>query len=126
MRTLGGTVLSVAGVALIVAGCSGGTAAGPTGTVQGRLLAYPGPMPSNGKPPANPVAGTVTFTDKSGHTVTVTVGASGRFTVRLAAGNYTALLAPTRLAPARENIRVQANRTLTINVLCSWDSGDCG
>ncbi|TVZ06400.1 carboxypeptidase regulatory-like domain-containing protein [Trebonia kvetii] len=83
-------------------------------------------MPSNGKPPANPVAGTVTFTDKSGHTVTVTVGASGRFTVRLAAGNYTALLAPTRLAPARENIRVQANRTLTINVLCSWDSGDCG
>ena len=83
-------------------------------------------MPSNGKPPADPVAGTVTFTDKSGHMETLTVGASGRFTVRLAAGSYTALLAATRLAPVRENIRVQANRTLTVNVLCSWDSGTCG
>jgi len=66
MKTLAGTVLGVAGAALIAAGCSAGTAAAPTGTVQGRLLAYPGPMPSNGKPPANPMAGTVAFTDKSG------------------------------------------------------------
>ena len=126
MRTLAGTVLGVAGAALIVAGCSGGIPAAPTGTVQGRLLAYPGPVPSNGNPLADPMAGTVTFTDKSGHTVTVTVDASGKFTVRLAAGSYTALLAPTSLAPARENIRVQANKTLTITVLCSEDSGTCG
>jgi hypothetical protein len=126
MRTLGGTVLGVAGAALIAAGCSAGTPTAPTGTVQGRLLAYPGPMPSNGKPPAEPMAGTVAFTDNSGRTVTVTVGASGRFTVQLAAGTYTALLAPGNLAPARENIRVQANKTLTINVLCSEDSGTCG
>ena len=126
MRTLGGTVLCVAGAALIAAGCSAGTAAAPTGTVQGRLLAYPGPMPANGKPPTVPVAGMVAFTDTSGHTVTVTVGASGRFTVHLAAGSYSALLAPASLSPVRENVHVQANRTLTINVLCSWDSGTCG
>ena len=126
MRTLAGTVLGVAGAALIAAGCSGGTAAAPTGTVQGRLLAYPGPMPANGTPPASPVTGMAAFTDKSGHTVTVTVDASGRFTVHLAAGSYTALLAPTSLSPARENIRVQASKTLTITVLCSEDSGTCG
>ena len=126
MRTLARTVLGVAGAALIVAGCSGGTAAAPTGTVQGRLLAYPGPMPVNGNPPANPVAGTAAFTDKSGHTVTVTIDASGRFIIHLAAGSYTALLAPTSQTPLRENIRVQANKTLTITVLCSADSGTCG
>jgi hypothetical protein len=126
MRTPAGAVLGVAGAALIAAGCSGGTVAAPTGTVQGRLLAYPGPMPANGKPPANPMAGMAAFTDKSGHTVTVTVDASGRFIIHLAAGNYTALLAPTSLAPVRESIRVQANKTLTITVLCSEDSGTCG
>jgi hypothetical protein len=126
MRTLAGTVLGVAGAALIAAGCAGGTSAAPTGTVQGRLLAYPGPMPANGKPPASPVAGTAAFTDKSGHTVTVAVDASGRFTIRLAAGSYTALLAPASLTPVRENIRVQAGKTLTIIVLCSEDSGACG
>ena len=83
-------------------------------------------MPANGKPPAIPVAGTAAFTDRSGHTVTVTLGASGRFTIRLAAGSYTALLAPTSLSPTRANIRVQANKTLTITVLCSADSGTCG
>jgi hypothetical protein len=125
MGTRAGAAVGMAGAALIVAGCSGGTPAAPTGTVQGMLLAYPGPMPANGKPPANPMAGTAAFTDKSGHTVTVTVDASGRFTIHLAAGSYTALLAPTSLAPARENIRVQASKTLTITVLCSEDSGTC-
>jgi hypothetical protein len=125
MRTLAGTVLGV-GATLIATACSGGTAAALTGTVEGRLLAYPGPMPSNGKPPAHAMAGTVTFTDKSGHAISVTVGASGRFTVRLAAGSYTALLAPTSLAPTQEHIRVQASKTLTITVLCSEDSGTCG
>jgi hypothetical protein len=126
MKTLAGTVVGVAGAALIAAGCSASTPAAPTGTVQGRLLAYPGPMPANGKPPTSPMAGTAAFTDQSGHTVTVTVDASGKFTVRLAAGSYTALLAPTSLTPARENIRVQAGKTLTITDLCSEDSGTCG
>ena len=126
MRTRAGTVLGVAAAALIMVACSGGTPAAPTGTVQGRLLAYPGPMPVNGKPPANPVPGMAAFTDKDGHTVTVTVGASGRFTVHLAAGTYSALLAPVRLAPVKENVRVAANRTVTITILCSEDSGTCG
>ena len=125
MRTRTGTVLGVAAAALVVA-CSEGTPAAPTGTVQGRLLAYPGPMPANGKPPANPTAGMAAFTDKNGHTVTVTVGASGKFTVRLAAGTYSALLAPASLTPVREHVRVEANQTLTITILCSWDSGSCG
>jgi hypothetical protein len=126
MRTLAGAVLGAAGAALIAAGCSGGPAAARTGTVQGRLLAYPGPMPANGKPPANPMAGMAAFTDTSGHTVSVTVDPSGRFTIHLAAGSYTALLAPASLTPVRENIRVQASKTLTITVLCSEDSGTCG
>ena len=126
MRTLAGAVLGVAGAALIAAGCSRGPAAAPTGTVQVRLLAYAGPMPANGQPPANPMAGMAAFTDKSGHTVTVTVDASGRFTIHLAAGSYSALLATASLTPVRENIRVQANKTLTITVLCSADSGTCG
>ena len=126
MRTRPGTVLGVAAAALIVVACSGGTPAAPTGTFEGRLLAYPGPMPANGKPPANPMAGTAAFTDKNEHTVTVTVGASGRFTVHLAAGTYSALLAPGSLTPARENVRVAANQTVTITILCSEDSGTCG
>ena len=126
MRTRPGTVLGVAAAALIVVACSGGTPAAPTGTVEGRLLAYPGPMSANGKPSANPMAGTAAFTDKNGHTVTVTVGASGRFTIHLAAGTYSALLAPGNLTPARENVRVAANQTVTITVLCSEDSGTCG
>jgi hypothetical protein len=83
-------------------------------------------MPVNGKPPANPMPGMAAFTDKNGHTVTVTVGASGRFTIHLAAGTYSALLAPVSLAPVRENVRVAANQTVTITILCSWDSGTCG
>ena len=52
--------------------------------------------------------------------MTVTVGASGKFTVRLAAGTYSALLAPASLTPVREHVRVEANQTLTITILCSW------
>jgi hypothetical protein len=45
--------------------------------------------------PAAPLPGVVTFRDSSnGHTVTVTVGASGKFTVGLVAGTYTATAQP--------------------------------
>lgn len=43
---------------------------------------------SNGKPSADPMAEMAAFTDKSGQTVTVTVDASGTFTIHLAAGSY--------------------------------------
>lgn len=98
----------------------------PTGTLQGRLLVYPGPMPMSGKPLAHPTAGMAAFTDKSGHTMRVTVGTSGKFTIQLAAGTYTAVLAPTNMGPVRENVRVQADQTLMLTILCSEDSGSCG
>lgn len=60
--------LIVAGLAIAAAGCGSATTSrsGPTGTVQGTFLDYPGPMPANGKPSTDPAAGKATFTDKSG------------------------------------------------------------
>ena len=118
-------VAAVLGIAAAVAGCSAGAAV-PTGTVRGTLQGYPGPMPVNGKPPADPMSGKVTFTDKNGHAVYVKVPDTGKFSVQLAAGMYTALLVPTDMVPVQENVRVQPGRTLTITIVCSWDSGSCG
>jgi hypothetical protein len=40
--------------------------------------------------PAQPLSGVVIFRDSTGHTVNVTVGASGKFSLGLVAGTYTA------------------------------------
>jgi hypothetical protein len=124
--TSAGTIVITASAAISmaigVAAC-GGTVPGPTGTVQGLFLKYAGPAPPTN---SSPTSGTATFTDSGGHVVQVTIGDSGKFTVQLAAGTYAAVLAPTALAPARENVSVQANQTLKITVLCTWDSGTCG
>jgi hypothetical protein len=124
MRWQSGLILM--GLAIAAAGCGSGTTSQPTGTVQGMFLDYPGPMPANGKPSTGLTSGKATFTDKSGHAVFVTVPDTGKFTVRLAAGTYAALFAPTDLEPVRVNVRVQAGQTLQITILCSWDSGSCG
>jgi hypothetical protein len=120
--------LIVAGLAIAAAGCGSATTSrsGPTGTVQGTFLDYPGPMPANGKPSTDPAAGKATFTDKSGRSVSVAVPATGKFSVRLAARTYTGLLAPADLDPVRTNVRVLAGQTLKITILCSWDPGSCG
>ncbi len=126
MRRQGALILT--GLAIVAAGCGTATTSGPgpAGTVQGMFLDYPGPMPANGEPSTNPTAGKATFTDESWHAVSVPVPATGKFTVRLAAGTYTGLLAPTDLDPVRMNVSVQAGQTLKITILCSWDSGSCG
>lgn len=118
--------LILAGLAFVAAGCGSAASSQPTGTVQGKFLDYPGPMPANGKPLTNPVSGKATFTGKSGNPVSVTVPDTGRFTVRLAAGTYTALFVPADEDPLRTNVHVQAGQTLKITILCSWDAGSCG
>jgi hypothetical protein len=120
------TIVITAGAAIGLVACGGGVS-GPTGTVQGTFLGYPGPAPAKGNPTnSSPTSGTATFTDSGGHAVQVQVGDSGKFTVQLAAGTYAAVLAPTALSPARENVSVHANQTLRITVLCTLDAGTCG
>jgi hypothetical protein len=66
-------------------------AAARTEPVSGSLVMEGGPIPPGGnQPPVRPLPGTVSFTAARHRPVTVTVPASGRFTVRLAAGTYRA------------------------------------
>ncbi len=73
-------------VALLVAGC----ASGNFGTVVGTFQMEAGPISPSGQAAVGPVplSGVVRFKDASGQTVDVTVGASGKFSVRLAPGTY--------------------------------------
>jgi hypothetical protein len=73
-------------VALLVAGC----ASGSIGTVVGTFQAAAGPISPPGHAAVGPwpLSGVVRFKDASGHTADVTVGASGKFSVRLAPGTY--------------------------------------
>jgi hypothetical protein len=74
-------------VALLLAGC----ASGNVGTVAGTFEMEAGPASPSGQAAMGPVplSGVVRFTDANGQTVDVTVGASGKFSVRLAPGIYT-------------------------------------
>jgi hypothetical protein len=73
-------------VALLVAGC----ASGNSGTVAGTFQGEAGPISPSGQAAVGPwpLSGVVRFTDASGHTVDVTVGVSGKFSVRLSPGTY--------------------------------------
>jgi hypothetical protein len=89
-------VIGVAAIAL-VSGCAPAlahTSAGrgtAVGTVTGKLQIEGGPIGTNGQQPGKrPVSGTVRFTSTRHHPVTVRVGDSGRFSVRLPAGTYAA------------------------------------
>jgi hypothetical protein len=91
--------------ALALTGCAAAAAATSTaGTtavtvkggallkVQGTFEMTGGPIwPGQSGPSVRPLAGTVTFRDGQGHTVGVKVGPSGKFTVNLRAGQYTAI-----------------------------------
>jgi hypothetical protein len=72
--------------ALLLAGCT----SGDFGTVAGTFEEEAGPASTSGQTAAGPwpLSGVVRFTDASGHTVDVTVSASGTFSVRLAPGTY--------------------------------------
>jgi hypothetical protein len=64
---------------------------GATGTVSGKLQIEGGPISTDGKLPGKrPTPGTVQFTSRRHHRVTVRVGDSGTFSVHLPAGTYAA------------------------------------
>ncbi len=67
------------------AASSAGTTASTTGTIAGQLLAVGGPAGT----PNRPLAGTVSVTNiQTRHRQSVSVGADGRYSVRLAPGTY--------------------------------------
>jgi hypothetical protein len=58
--------------------------------VRGTFEMVGGPLqPGKTSTPTRPLAGVVTFRDSGGHTLDVTVGTSGAFSVNLVAGSYT-------------------------------------
>lgn len=81
--------ITSAAAMLLLAGC--GATAGqhsPMATVTGRFVREGGPLGTGGQQPAEqPLSGTVVFT-AGRHQVTVQVGSSGTFSLRLPPGTY--------------------------------------
>ena len=81
------TATGTSGTATPGTGLSGLTSGGASGLAQ---WVVDGTFETEGGP-AHPLSGVVTFRDSTtGHTVNVTVGASGKFSLGLVAGTYTA------------------------------------
>jgi hypothetical protein len=75
----------------LAAGCAsaGGPVQPATGRLAGKLVMEGGPLqPGGAQPGERPMSGTVTFTTAGHQAVTVTVGASGEFSVPLPPGRY--------------------------------------
>lgn len=89
-----------------------------TGTVAGKLHVEGGPIgPSGQQPGKRPVPGTVQFTGIRQRRVTVPVGNSGSFSVRLAPGSYAACSRPAGAqGPCflRRRVTVTAGQTTKI------------
>lgn len=72
--------------------------------------------------PAQPLSGVVTFREAtSGHTTTVTVGTSGKFSLGLAAGTYTAAGQTSRgdsPCSAAATVTVRAGALTRVSLLC--------
>jgi hypothetical protein len=117
-------------VALLVAGC----ASGNSGTVAGTFQGEAGPISPSGQAAVGPwpLSGVVRFTDASGHTVDVTVGVSGKFSVRLSPGTYSVVgvtsafgavdpnsgMSQPPCQMANMSTRVRARQTDRITVTC--------
>jgi hypothetical protein len=115
-------------VALIMlAGCDASAAGAHhhEGTVIGRFIRAGGPATAGKPSPVLPLSGTVRFTRKHGSKVSVHVGTSGRFTVRLPAGRYAVAGRSAAIdggkSPClpRKSIRVRERRTVHLTVVCS-------
>jgi hypothetical protein len=90
VMTVVAAIAAVAGCAPALAHTSAGRGAA-VGTVTGKLQMEGGPIGTNGQQPGKrPVSGSVRFTSTRHHRVTVRVGDSGRFSVQLLPGTYTA------------------------------------
>jgi hypothetical protein len=120
------------GIELLMAGC----ASGSFGTVAGTFAAEAGPISPSGQAAVGPwpVSGVIRFTDASGHTVDVTVGASGKFSARLAPGIYSVTGLTSEFGGAEPHsgvsqppcemqnmasTRVRAGQTDRITLICS-------
>jgi hypothetical protein len=72
--------------------------------------------------PAQPLSGVVTFRDSAtGHTVNVTVGTSGKFTLGLVSGTYTATGQTKHSASpcsAPVTVTVQAGQLTRVSLVC--------
>lgn len=103
-------------LAVLLAGCAAAT--GPpatTGLAAGRLLRDGGPLGSGGQQPGlRPMPGIVTFTAAGHRRVTVRVGNSGSFSVRLPPGRYQVSGPCSRPMP----VTVAARRTAHVKIIC--------
>ena len=99
-------------------GTGGLPAGGPGGLAQ---WVVHGTFETEGSP-AQPLSGVVTFRDSSTRqTATVTVGASGKFSLGLAAGTYTATGQATRNDPpcsAPVTVTVRAGQLTRVSLVC--------
>ena len=105
--------------ALLLAGCTAPAGHEPvTGNVAGRLLHTGGPPGQGGQPSLRPMSGTVTFA--SAHRqVTVRVGDSGIFAVRLPPGRYRVSGPCSRPSP----VTVTARHTAHVKIICIVPQG---
>jgi hypothetical protein len=103
-------------LAVLLAGCAAATGqAAATGHVAGRLLREGGPLGSGGQQPGlRPMPGTVAFTAAGHQRVTVRVGNSGSFSVRLPPGRYQVSGPCSRPTP----VTVAARRTAHVRIIC--------
>jgi hypothetical protein len=103
-------------LAVLLAGCAAAT--GPpatTGQVAGRLLRDGGPLGSGGQQPGlRPMPGTVTLTAAGHRRVTVRVGNSGSFSVRLPPGRYQVSGPCSRPTP----VTVARRSTAQVKIIC--------
>jgi hypothetical protein len=100
--------------ALLLAGCTAPAGHGTaTGSVAGRLLREGGPSGQGGQPALRPMSGTVIFTSAA-HRVTVRVGNSGTFSVRLPPGRYRLSGPCSRPSP----VTVTARHTAHVKIIC--------
>lgn len=99
-------------------GTSGLPAGGPGGLAE---WVVHGTFETEGSP-AQPLSGVVTFRDGStGQTATVTVGASGKFSLGLAAGTYTATGQAKHNDPpcsAPVTVTVRAGQLTRVSLIC--------
>jgi hypothetical protein len=113
---------STSGTATALPGLGGLTSGGSPGPAQ---WVVDGTFETAGVP-GQPLTGVVTFRDSAnGHTVTVTVGASGTFSLGLVAGTYTATgqaqHSDSQCAPP-VTFTVQAGQLTRVSLVCQASS----
>jgi len=110
-------------LAMLLAGCTAPAGHGPvTGDVAGRLVRVGGPPSQGGQggqPSLRPMPGTVTFASAAHGRVTVRVGNSGTFSVRLPPGRYRVSGPCSRPMP----VTVTARHTTHVKIICVVPAG---